>query len=150
MKKKEALSSLVVLLIGGTFAASSAFTLDLGTTLKMGPGFFPLVLSCILLAIGGVLLFTSLEGDEKLGIHTVSARSIIAIITAPILFGLVVRGAGFVPAVAATTLSASMASAGLSFLKSAAITVGMTAFCVAVFVYGLGLPVRLIGPWLGV
>ena len=31
-----------------------------------------------------------------------------------------------------------------------ALTVGLTMFCVLVFSYGLGLPLRLFGPWLGI
>jgi len=37
----------------------------------------------------------------------------------------------------------------MSLKLALALIVGLTLFCVLVFHVGLGLPVRLIGPWLG-
>lgn len=149
MNTKELASSMALIVIGGTFTVSSVLTLDMGTTFKMGPGYFPLVLSSVITVIGLVLLVSALMSEGSFNIEAAPARAIFAIILAPILFGLTVRGAGFIPAVAAATLSASLASPDLKFRQIVVIAIGMTAFCVAVFVYGLGMPARLIGPWLG-
>ncbi|QTG16888.1 tripartite tricarboxylate transporter TctB family protein (plasmid) [Agrobacterium tumefaciens] len=149
MNTKELASSLALILIGGTFVASSLLTLDMGTTFKMGPGYFPLVLASLVILIGFVLFVSALTGQGSFKVEVAPARAVLAIILAPILFGLTVRGAGFIPAVAVATLSASLASPDLNLKPIIVISFGMTAFCVAVFIYGLGMPVRLIGPWLG-
>lgn len=149
MNTKDMVSSIVLISVGGIFAVTSLASLEVGTGLRMGPGYFPLVLSCLIVGIGFILMMVSLRGEGGLDMQAAPARAVAAIIMAPILFGLVVRGAGFIPAVAATAFSASLASPQLSTKQILIIAAGMTAFCVVVFVYGLGLPVRLIGPWLG-
>lgn len=149
MNTKELASSLALILVGGTFVVSSILTLDMGTTFKMGPGYFPLVLASLVTLIGLVLFVSALGDEGSFETAVAPARAVLAIVLAPILFGLTVRGAGFIPAVAIATLSASLASPELNLKQIIAIAIGMTAFCVAVFVYGLGMPARLIGPWLG-
>lgn len=149
MNTKELASSLTLILIGGGFTIGSLLTLELGTTFKMGPGYFPLILSSLITLIGFILLFSAVKKDGGLDITPAPMRAIVAIVVAPVLFGLSVRGAGFVPAVALTTLSASLASPDLNLRSVAVIAACMTLFCVFVFIYALGMPVRLIGPWLG-
>ncbi|MGR9137386.1 tripartite tricarboxylate transporter TctB family protein [Rhizobium leguminosarum] len=149
MNTKELASSLTLIVIGGGFSIGALLTLDLGTTFRMGPGYFPLVLAGLITVIGAVLLLTSLKTHGGLDIVPAPTRAVAAIVVAPVLFGLTVRGAGFIPAVALTTLSASLASPDLQMRHIVMIAAGMTIFCVAVFIYALGMPVRLIGPWLG-
>jgi hypothetical protein len=46
-------------------------------------------------------------------------------------------------------LISAFASRRMSVSLAIALTVGLTVFCVLVFSLGLGLPLRLFGPWLG-
>ena len=71
------------------------------------------------------------------------------ILAAPVVFGLTVRGLGLVPALALVVLISAFASRRMSLWLAVALTVGLTVFCVLVFSLGLGLPLRLFGPWLG-
>ena len=71
------------------------------------------------------------------------------ILAAPILFGITVRGLGFVPSLFLCALVACFASTRMKPLMAVALSAGVTIFSVAVFSYGLGLPFRLFGPWLG-
>jgi hypothetical protein len=59
-----------------------------------------------------------------------------------------VRGLGLLPAIAIVALISSFASRRMKPVLAAGITVVLTVFCVLVFNVGLGLPIRLIGPWL--
>ena len=150
MDIKNVAASGTLLAVGIGFGISSVFTMDVGSALRMGPGYFPLILSIVITVIGIAIGVKALSDTEVFHPQIAPLRALVAIIVAPILFGLTVRGLGFVPAVALTSLSAATAATGQRPLVVLAITLGITVFCLGVFYYGLGLPVRLIGPWLGV
>jgi hypothetical protein len=150
MDIKNIAASGTLVAVGIGFGISSIFTMDVGSAVKMGPGYFPLILSTVITVIGAVIGTKALRDTEVFRPQIAPLRALAAIIVAPILFGLTVRGLGFVPAVALTSLSAATAATGQRPLVVIAITLGITVFCLGVFYYGLGLPVRLIGPWLGV
>ncbi|PDS35036.1 hypothetical protein CO665_27140 [Rhizobium anhuiense] len=150
MDIKNVAASGALLAVGIGFGISSVFTMDVGSALRMGPGYFPLILSIVITVIGIAIGTKALRDTEVFHPQIAPLRALFAIIIAPILFGLTVRGLGFVPAVAITSLSAATAATGQKPLVVVAIMLGITVFCLGVFYYGLGLPVRLIGPWLGV
>ncbi|MQB11129.1 MULTISPECIES: tripartite tricarboxylate transporter TctB family protein [Agrobacterium] len=131
----------------GAFFALQSFGLDLGTTFRMGPGYFPLVLAIVLILLGSVIFFraTRVQGDV---IGAIAWRGIFFILPAPIFFGFTVRGLGFVPALFFSALIAAFASHKMSPLMAVVISAAITVFSVAVFNYGLGLPFQRFGPWL--
>jgi uncharacterized membrane protein len=121
---------------------------ELGTALRMGPGYFPLVLAGLLVTLGVVIVAYGL-GHSATGRLTVPWRGLVLILAAPVVFGVTVRGLGLVPALALVALISAFASRRMSLALAVALAVGLTAFCVLVFSLGLGLPLRLFGPWLG-
>lgn len=131
----------------GAFFALQSFGLDLGTTFRMGPGYFPLVLAVVLILLGSVIFFraTRVQSDA---IGAIAWRGIFFILPAPIFFGFTVRGLGFVPALFFSALIAAFASHKMSPLMAVVISAAITVFSVAVFNYGLGLPFQRFGPWL--
>lgn len=134
------------ILVGALFAWQS-LQVELGSWLRIGPGGMPLALSLLLVLLGAIILLSSLrEIGEPVG--TIAWRGILFITMAPIIFGLTVRGLGFVGAVFITALFASFASLRMSPLRAIALSVALTAFSTAVFSYGLGLPFERFGPWL--
>ncbi|MBS3651795.1 tripartite tricarboxylate transporter TctB family protein [Pseudaminobacter sp. 19-2017] len=150
MDTKNLTAACVLLSVGLGFGLTSFYGMNVGSALRMGPGYFPLVLSILIASIGAAIGIKALTVSMPFRPQVAPIRAVAAIIVAPILFGLTVRGLGFVPAVALTTLSAAMAAKGQRPLAALIIAVAITAFCLAVFYYGLGLPVRLVGPWIGV
>ncbi|MCJ1899430.1 MULTISPECIES: tripartite tricarboxylate transporter TctB family protein [Paracoccus] len=123
--------------------------LEIGTSLRMGPGYFPMILSGLLFVLGLIILLRSFgrEDDEPFG--KVAWRGLLFILPAPIFFGLTVRGLGFVPALFFTTLIASQASMRMRPLAALILAVAVTILSTLIFSYGLGLPFRRFGPWLG-
>jgi len=133
-------------LIGIVFAWQS-LQVELGTMLRIGPGGMPLVLSVLLIALGLVILFSALrQVGERVGI--IAWRGILFITLAPIIFGLTVRGLGFIGSVFITALFASFASFRMKPLYAVALSAALTAFSTLVFSYALGLPFERFGPWL--
>lgn len=138
----------LLLIATGLFFAYQSFELELGTALRMGPGYFPFILACALVLFGAIILIQSMRVDGG-PIGALALRGMIFILPAPIFFGLTVRGLGFVPSIFVTALIASFASGRMKPLTALVLSAALTVFSVAVFSYGLGLPFRRFGPWLG-
>jgi hypothetical protein len=143
---KDVAAGLVFVVLGALFAAGSLM-LELGTPLRMGPGFFPLILAGILVAIGVATALPGLRA-EPAEISAVPWRGLVLLAAAPIVFGATVRGLGLVLAVALVVAISAFASRRMSVPLAAAVTAGLTLFCVLIFHYMLNLPIRLFGPWL--
>lgn len=130
----------------GLFFIIQSLSLELGTAFRMGPGYFPLVLAAVLTLLGVVILVQSVRFTGE-AIGALAWRGMLFILPAPIVFGLLVRGAGFVPALFIAAFIASFASERLRVPAALALATGITFFSVLVFSYGLGLPFERFGPW---
>ena len=131
----------------GAFFATQSLGMELGTAFRMGPGYFPLVLSGFLILLGLIILVQSTQyAAEPIG--PIAWRGMLFILPAPVIFGLTVRGLGFVPAVFLTALIAAFASSRMKPGIALLLVSGLTIFSVLVFSYALGLPFRRFGPWL--
>jgi len=119
-----------------------------GTTFKMGPGYFPTVLGALLALVG---LITVLRGLLRPGtaLGTLAYREILLVLTATVLFGVLLRGAGLMVAVVLLVMVGAYASRYFRWGTALALAAGMAAFCVLVFVKALGLPLPILGPWFG-
>ena len=131
----------------GVFFMVQSFNLETGTAFRMGPGYFPLVLSGILIVLGLVILVQAIrvEGEPA---GAIAWRGMLFILPAPVFFGLTVRGLGFVPVLFFTALIAAFASHRMRPGLALLIALGLTLFATIVFSYALGLPFRRFGPWL--
>lgn len=143
----DALAGLVFVLFG-LFFGVQAMGLEIGTAFRMGPGYFPLVLSAILILLGLFIIASAIHDRGSDGIGTLAWRGVLFILPAPIFFGLTVRGLGFVPAIFVTTLIAALASFKMRLHWALVLAASVTLFATVVFSYGLGLPFRRFGPWL--
>ncbi|MEK1854724.1 MAG: tripartite tricarboxylate transporter TctB family protein [Phyllobacterium sp.] len=132
----------------GLFFVIQAYGLELGTALRMGPGYFPLVLAGMLVLLGIIVIIQGTQVEhEPMG--PIAWRGLLFILPAPIFFGLTVRGLGFVPSLFLTGLLAAFASSKMRPGMALLLVGGLTLFSVIVFSYALGLPFRRFGPWLG-
>ena len=144
---KDILSGLIFLGFGGAFGYA-ATGYPLGTAFRMGPGYFPLVLAGLLAVLGVAILVkgvTAAASDTPIGI--IPWRGTIFILGALVYFGATVRGLGLVPALFGAALLSSLASRQNGPVAALAIAVALTAACVVIFHYGLGVTVPLFGSW---
>ncbi len=135
-------------ILAGIFFGVQALSLPIGTAFRMGPGYFPLVLCAILILLGGIIIASAVNTTSD-PVGSFPLRGMVLILGAPILFGIFVRGLGFVPSIFITAIVASFASRKMTLPMAAIIAAALTAFATLVFLYGLELPFRAIGPWLG-
>lgn len=138
----------ILFILFALFFGLQSLGLEIGTAFRMGPGYFPLVLSCVLGGFGLLVLFNAFKTEGTGDIGAMAWRGMLFILPAPIFFGLTVRGLGFVPAIFVTTLIAGLASLRMKLHWALLLAVGVTVFSTLVFSYALGLPFRRIGPWL--
>jgi hypothetical protein len=146
---KDLLAGLVFVAFGLAFAVT-AWSYQLGTALRMGPGYFPLVLGGILVLLGALIIVEGLIAGEGEAIGPVPWRGVVLLTAAVLFFGFTVRGLGLAPSLFVTVLLAAFSSHRTTIVSALAMAFGLTAFCILVFVEGLGMPVPLLGPWVSV
>lgn len=121
----------------------------MGTAGKMGPAYFPTILGSLLALIGLVVLIRSfVRIGEAVGKFYI--REIIVILSAVVLFGALMRGAGLVPAVTVLVVLSAYASPKFHWGSALLLGGGLATFSALVFVKLLGLPMPIFGPWFGV
>ena len=146
---KDILAGGIFIALGLAFALG-ALAYDIGTPLRMGPGYVPLVLGLLLAAMGVAVIvkgFIAGEGDE---IGVPDWRAMILITAALLFFGLTVRGLGVVGALFGASLMAALARSQTSWKEAIVIAIGITALSVVIFIFALQLRMPLIGSWIPV
>lgn len=122
-------------------------SLPLGRALNMGPGYFPLVLSGLLTVLGAATLIRGfwIGGGSRFGV--VPWRAIVMLSLATVIFATFLRELGLLLSVFASALTASLASPQTKLISAAVVSAVIAAFCVGVFVYGINLPISILGSW---
>jgi hypothetical protein len=120
-----------------------------GTSARMGPGYFPTVLGAVLAIIGIVSIGRSFIRPGE-AISAIAWRPLALVLGATVLFGLLLPRAGVLIALPCLIVVSALASRNSRpDVTSIAALVGLVAFCVVVFVKGLGVPMPLVGTWFG-
>jgi hypothetical protein len=114
-----------------------------GSTMRMGPGYFPSVLGAILLLFGIYVMIIGLRRGEKIAVHC-SLRALIVLPLSLVAFGVLMTHAGFIPALVVLIFGSASAGREFKFVEVLLLTVILTGLSVAVFIWGLGLPYPLI------
>ena len=138
----------IIFLFFGMAAIIIGLDYPMGSAGRMGPAYFPTVLGGLLTLVGAVGVIRSLlRSGEPVGKFYI--REIVLILVAVLLFGLLMRNAGLVPAVLVLVLLSAYASPKFTWGPSLLLAIGLALFAVVVFVKLLGLPMPILGPWLG-
>jgi hypothetical protein len=138
----------IIFLFFGLSAVLIGLDYQMGSAGRMGPAYFPSVLGGLLTVVGFIGVVRSfLRTGEPVGKFYV--KEIVLILSAVLLFGFLMRGAGLVPAALVLILLSAFASPKFKWVEALALAVGLAIFAVLVFVKLLGLPMPILGPWLG-
>ena len=145
---KDFLAGATFIAIGLAFAIGAS-GYETGTLLRMGPGYFPLVLGGLLALLGALSIgkqFTAPDEDE---IGGVPWRSLATILGALLFFGFTIRGLGVIPALFVTSFLAALGGYKVNLVLALATALGLTVLCYLIFILALQLRLPLYGPWLG-
>jgi len=128
----------IMFILIGALAIINARDYPFGSTLRMGPGYFPVVLSGVMILFGLIIIFNGLRKRVEIPKRW-SIRSLVILPASLCIFGILMKAAGFVPAL--ITLIFVSAAAGREFkLKEVLLLVViLTAIAWGVFIWGLGL-----------
>ena len=115
----------------------------------MGEGYVPRAMAIALIALGtliGGLALRRGPGKPHDRFEGVRLRPIAFVSAAVLVFAATLSSLGVVIAIAATAFTANFAGQPLSWRALIALVVVLTAGVVAIFVWGLGLPLRILPP----
>lgn len=146
-KPKDFYIGLMFLLIA---AGALILSLDVpfGTSRRMGPGYFPVILSAVLCAFGIMLMVRSFFGEVE-PMTSFRPRVPIFILGGIVLFAYLIRNAGLVIAVAAMVVVAANATPTLRGWQLYALAGVLAAGSVVIFVTILNQPLPVLGSWFG-
>ncbi len=136
----------MMFLIVGCACVAIARKYPLGAAAQMGPGYFPTVLGSLLALNGAALVVRSIL-RKGAGIAAVSWRGILLSLAGLVFFGVLLKTAGLPIAVFVLVMVGATAGTEFRAWPSLFLAVGLSVFCIFVFVYALGLPVPLLGSW---
>jgi hypothetical protein len=140
IRNQRAFAAGALFLAVAVFYFVMSFNYQMGTAARMGPGFFPKMVSILLGLIGAGVLLGSLAPKahiEKL--ERWDLKGLLWITGSVALFGLLLPSFGLVIALTALIFVSSYASPEFGWRGTLINTVVLVIFCVGVFVYGISL-----------
>ena len=114
-----------------------------GSALRMGPGFFPMILGGILIGFGICVMVVAFGSKAKIEGH-LSIRALLMLPLSLVLFGFLVQYVGYIPALVALVFFSAASGREFKLREVLLLTVILTVASVALFIWALGLPYPLI------
>jgi hypothetical protein len=132
----------------GALAIYAAHHYPVGTAFEMGPGYFPIWLGGIMIALGLAIGALSLrlqgESDQGVRLSDWDLRPWIVLTSTLAAYALLMdAGVGFVPSLMVLVIGCALAHKDVRWRETILLSVLVTAAAVAVFSFGLDLPYRL-------
>ncbi len=118
---------------------------SLGTATRMGPGYFPALLGWLLTILGATIALRSLWIDGP-HLGPIGFRPLAFILASILAFAGLLEPAGLVFATIALISIGCLATKESRMRESVPLTIALIAVALGLFVYGLGLPIK-IWPW---
>ena len=148
LRNQDVLAGLLFLVIAG-IVAWGAHHLPMGSGVRMGPGMFPMIL-CGLMAFLGLL--TLVEGLRSATPENATAPlawgRMLVICGSGVFFALTLAPLGLPAAIFGTVLIAASASRQFRLVPGLGLAALAAVVGWLIFAEALGLPFRLVGPWL--
>jgi hypothetical protein len=129
-----------ILFLGISLAAMAIIgsNYPLGTASRMGPGFFPLIVSGLLGLLGAILLVRSFFIEtETVGV--VNLRPLLLVLAGTLFFGLAIEDLGLAVAGIVLVFAARLAGDEFKFIEVTILAVTLVAASIFLFAYALGL-----------
>ena len=119
-----------------------------GTVLRMGTGYVPRLLCWVLLVLGAAVALQGVFGvDDRVSEDGSPWRSLIFVPLSIIAFALLAEGWGLVIASSALVVVGGFAGRHMRVVEVAITAVVLSFLCVAIFIWGLALPMSIWPEW---
>lgn len=148
--QKDFWSGLMFVVVGGSFAIG-ALNYSFGSSARPGPAYFPFGLGILLALLGGMILFEALtiETEDGEPVGAFAWKPLVVILSAVVLFGLMLPRLGMVISLPVLVLVSAYASDEHTWLGSIINSIVLTVLSWAVFVVGLKLTIPMWPAFLG-
>lgn len=137
VRSPQDLGAGIVFILIGLVGLYMGWDLTYGSSRNMGPGFFPIWLSWLIIGMGFICLFRAVTIDGP-AIQTVNFRVVFFVFAGALLFGYLIEHIGLFFALILMTLVATQARKDTNFKEIVILAVMMAFLAVIVFVYVLG------------
>jgi hypothetical protein len=123
--------------------------LEVGNSFQMGPGYFPIMLSLVLIAIGVLIIVQSIiVHAEESEPEAWNWMAYCLVIVGPVFFGLALSGLGLAPTMFILIIGVAAASRYANWRHSILLGLFLSVCSVLLFTRLLSLPVSAFGPWI--
>lgn len=140
IRNQRAFAAGVLFLVVSIFYFAMSFNYVTGTPARMGPGFFPRMVSIGLMLIAVGILFSAVAPKAKTEkLEKWDVKGLLWIAGSVALFAVLLPTFGLVVALAVLIIVASLASPEFTWRGALVNTVVLVIFCIAVFIYGINL-----------
>lgn len=126
----------------GVLVGAGSLQYSLGSAMRMGPGYFPLILAAILVGIGLFILVQSvaINSGESRQVEAFALRPISLVAAGILIFAFSVQSLGLIVATLGLVIVSGVAYEGFRWRELTLLGISLSAFAVGVFSYGLSLP----------
>lgn len=144
IKKPQDLGAAILFIILGCIGLWFGKDYRFGTLARMGPGFFPMVLSWALIGFGIVIGALACAFNEGPKVGRTNWRGLLLVVAGILLFGLLIERAGLLIAAFIVPVVAAFATPEVRRKEALILSLVLSIACVVVFVYGLRQPIPII------
>ena len=141
LRNQQDLAAGAFLILVAVLAYVFADNLPIGKLVNMGPGYVPRVLAWALAILGVIIAGRAFTIDGP-GLEGWAWRPLAVLTASVLVFALLLEHAGLVIAIIATVTVARLAAPGMKPIPILALSIGLALGSLALFSYGLGLPLR--------
>ncbi len=129
----------LIFIFFGLFAVLVAQDYPMGSALRMGPGYFPIILGSVLAVLGLIVSLRSLclSGEA---IQAWAARPLIFVLGSALAFAFLIRPLGLALTTLTLVIISSLGGREFCPREVAILSLILAALAVGLFIYGLGLP----------
>lgn len=146
---KDLASGLIFVGIGLVYGWTALADLPIGSALSMGPGYFPIVLSGMLILMGAVIAGRSWVTTAERPFGEIPWRGIIMTTLAMVVFTLLLRPLGLFLTSTITAWIACFSARSIKPLSVVGIGLGIGVFCMIVFGFLIQLQIPVFGTLFG-
>ena len=142
---KDLLAGLLFLAFGLGFLVL-AQRYPMGSARRPGPGYFPQLLSLLLIGIGVATALRALF-SQPVPVGNIALKALLLLSLAVVAFAFTVERGGLAIAVVVLVLISSRASHAFRLSQALALALALAAFSALLFGFGLGLPFPILRFW---
>ena len=138
----------VMFIVFGLAALWFGRNLQMGTTVRMGPGYVPHMLAYIMMGLGGIIVVIALLTSTGERTEAPKWKPITMVTIGIVCFALLFERAGLLPALVALILITSLGGEEFKLTEVIANMVVLAIMCIVVFKLGLQMNISIIrGVW---